>query len=170
MSEFTINLRRVMLLQATLENGGATTCPMRRPETSIDALIEVENDSRTHHLRVKFGPLTGSISLPRGDSAKYLALRDYLEELANGRADSGQQSQLAMALMDAQDCVNDVIGPDHIAYVIHTNTPARPLGVVVTDDNGEVHAAATGTCKHHLAEALRAKLGRHQRGLGSAHE
>lgn len=170
MSEFTIPLRRVMLLQQTLENGGTTTCPLRRPETSVDAQVEVENDDRTHHLKVKFGPLTGSISLPRGDSAKYLALRDYLEELANGRADSGQQSQLALALIEAQDCVNNVIGANHIAYVIHTTTPARPLGAVVTDDQGEIHAAATGTCKDHLAELLRAKLGHHQRGLGSAHE
>jgi Tfp pilus assembly protein PilZ len=157
-SEFIIPLRRVMLLQKTLEDGGAATCPLRRPETTIDAQIEVENDTRTHHIKVIFGPLTGSITLQRGDSSKYMALRDYLEDLANGRAETGEQSQLAIALMEAQDCINSVIEASQIAYVIPTTTPTRPFGAVVTDDQGEICAAVTGTCKHHLAEALRAKL------------
>nr|WP_189659798.1 hypothetical protein [Pseudomonas farsensis] len=155
-----------MLLQKALENGGTTTCPLRRPETTSDALIEVENDTSTHHIRVIFGPLTGSLTLQRGDSSKYMALRDFLEELANGRADSGRLSQQAIALMEAQDCVNSVIEAHQIAYVIQTVTPARPFGAVVTDGLGTVHAAVTGTCKHHLAEAVRAQLRPHNEGHG----
>lgn len=166
MSEYIIPLRQVMLLQRTLEGGGSATCPMRRLEVSVDAQIEVENDSRTHHLKVTFGPLTGSITLQRGDSAKYMALRDYLEELANGRADSAQLSEQAIAIMEAQDCVNSVIGANQIAYVIQTVTPSRPFGAVVTDDQGTICAAVTGTCKHHLAEAVRAKLRPHPEGHG----
>lgn len=166
MSEFTIPLQRVMLLQQTLENGGTATCPLRRPETTVDARIEVENDSRAHHLKVVFGPITGSITLQRGDSAKYMALRDFLEELANGRAETGELSQQAIALMEAQDCVNSVIGANHIAYVIPTATLARPFGAVVTDDQGKVQVAVTGICKHHLAEAVRAQLRPSSEGHG----
>lgn len=158
MSEFTIPLRRVMLLQKTLEDGGTAACPMRRPETTINAQIEVENDDRTHHLKATFGPFTGSITLQRGDSAKYMALRDFLEELANDGASPAELSLQAVALMEAQDYVNSVISANQIAYVIPTITPARPFGAVVTDDQGEIHAAATGSCKQHLAEAVRAQL------------
>lgn len=158
MSEFTIPLSRVMLLQRTLEGGGAATCALRRPETTMNAQLEVENDSRAHHLTVKFGPLTSSITLQRADTSKYMALRNFLEDLANGRADSGEQSQQTIALMDAQDCVNDVIGADQVAYVILTTNPARPFGAVVTNDQGDVCAAATGSCKDHLAQAVRNKL------------
>lgn len=168
MNEYTVPLRRVMLLQPTLEQGGTATCQMRRPEIATDVHIEVENDDRTHHLKVTFGPITGSITLQRGDTAKYMALRDYLEELANGRVDTGRQSQEAMALMEAQDCVNAVLTAGHIAYVILTTTPARPFGAVVTDARGELRAAATGTCMHHLAEAISAKLRPGQEGPGES--
>lgn len=166
MSEYTVPLRRVMLLQKVLESGGTATCPMRRPEISVDAQVEVENDKLTHHLKASFGPFTGSLTLQRGDSAKYMALRDFLEELANGRTESGELSQRAIALMEAQDCVNGVIDAHHIAYVIQTVTPARPFGAVVTDDQGEIYAAVTGTCKNHLAEAVRAKLRPSAEGFG----
>lgn len=168
MNEYTVPLRRVMLLQPTLENGGTATCQMRRPETATDVHIEVENDDRTHHLKVTFGPITGSLSLQRGDSAKYMALRDYLEELANGRAFTGEQSQQAIALMEAQDCVNAVLTPGHIAYVVLTTTPTRPFGAVVTDTQGELQAAATGISMHHLAEVIRAKLQPGQEGPGES--
>lgn len=158
MNEYTVPLRRVMLLHPTLEQGGTATCQMRRPETATDVHIAVENDDRTHHLKVTFGPITGSLTLQRGDSAKYMALRDYLEELANGRAFTGEQSQQAIALMEAQDCVNAVLAPGHIAYVILTTSTARPFDAVVTDAQGELRVAATGTCVHHLAEVIRAKL------------
>ncbi|WP_095153972.1 hypothetical protein [Pseudomonas sp. Irchel 3E13] len=168
MNEYTVPLRRVMLLQATLENGGTATCQMRRPETSTDMHIAVENDDRTHHLKATFGPITGSLTLQRGDTAKYMALRDYLEELANGRAFTGEPSQQAIALMEAQDCVNGVLPPGHIAYIVLTTTPARPLGAVVTDAQGELRAAATGTCMLDLAEIIRAKLGPGREGPGES--
>lgn len=168
MNEYTVPLRRVMLLQSTLENGGTATCQMRRPEIATDMHIAVENDDRTHHLKVTFGPITGSLTLQRCDSAKYMALRDYLEELANGRAFTGEQSQQAIALVEAQDCVNAALTPGHIAYVILTTTPARPFGAVVTDAQGELRAAATRTCMHNLAEVIRAKLRPGQEGPGES--
>ena len=83
MNEFTINLRRVMLLEGTLELGGSATCPLRRPETIVDAHIQVENDDRDHHLQVRFGPFTGSITLRRGDSTKYMSCLLYTSDAAD---------------------------------------------------------------------------------------
>ena len=166
MSEFAINLRRVMLLERTLENGGTTTCPLRRPETSADAHIQVENDDRDHHLQVRFGPYTGSITLRRGDSTKYMSLRDFLQDVANGRTESGQQTQRAIALMEALDCVSDVLPEGLCAYITPTIDEDHPFGTVVTNDQGDICATAYGSCKHTLADAVRTKLGQHPEGHG----
>lgn len=159
MSDFTIKLRRVMLLEHTLENGGHTTCPLHRPETSLDAHIQVENDDRDHHLQVRFGPYTGSIALPRGDSTKYMSLRNFLQDVANGRTDSGQQTQRAIALMEALDSVSDLLPEGLRAYITPTMDEDLPFGTVVTNDQGEICATAYGSCKLSLANAVRTKLG-----------
>lgn len=166
MSEFNIPLSRVMLLYHTLEHGGTTTCKLRRPETSVDAQINVENDDTTHHIKVTLGPLASSFTLPRDPATKYQQLRDFLQDLANGRADSAAQSEEAIALMDAQECVDEVIQTAQIAYVITTINPERPFGAVVTNAQGEICAAATGCSKEHLAEAVLAQLRPAQEGLG----
>ncbi|TCP73409.1 hypothetical protein EC849_11796 [Pseudomonas putida] len=166
MNEFTINLRRVMLLEGTLEHGGSATCPLRRPETIVDAHIQVENDDRDHHLQVRFGPFTGSITLRRGDSTKYMSLRDFLQDVANGRTESGQQIQRAIALMEALDCVTQVLPEGLHAYITPTPDEHRPFGTVVTNDQGEVYATAYGSCKTALAEAVRTKLGQIPVGRG----
>lgn len=166
MSEFAINLRRVMLLERTLENGGITTCPLRRPETSLDAHIQVENDKRDHHLHVRFGPYTGSITLRRGDSTKYMSLRDFLQDVANGRTESGQQTRRAIDLMEALDLVSDALPGGMRAFITPTTNSDHPFGTVVTNDRGEVCATAYGRCKHTLVAAVRAKLGQLPEGQG----
>lgn len=166
MSEFNIPLSRVMGLERTMENGGTTSCTLRRTETTLDARITVENDSTTHHIKVEMGDLTSSMTLPRKLATKWQSLRDFLQDLANGRADSGAQSEEALALMEAQDTVDEVLQAGQIAYVISTVNRDRPLGVVVTNDEGEVCAAVTGASKEHLAAAVRAKLWPGQEGLG----
>ena len=92
--------------------------------------------------------------------------RAILQDLANGRADSGTQSEVVIALMEAQESVDGVLKAGQIAYVITTVNRDRPLGAVVTNDEGEVCAAVTGASKEHLAEAIRAKLWPVQEGLG----
>jgi len=155
-----------MLLQRALENGGTTTCPLRRPETTVDAQIAVENDQNTHRLKITIGPLTASLTLPRNDSGKYRALRDHLEDMANGRSESGQLSERAVALMEALDSVNDVLEAGHIAFITPTTNPQLPFGAVVTNEQGEICAAATGSCKAHLAEVVRGQLRPTQEGHG----
>jgi len=166
MSDFTIKLRRVMLLERTLEQGGNITCPLRRPETTVEAHIQVENDDRDHHLQVRFGPFTGSITLRRGDSTKYMSLRDFLQEVANGRTESGQQIQRAISLMEALDYVSQVLPQGFHAYITPTTDEHHPFGTVVTNDQGDVCATAHGSCKHALAEMVRDKLGQIPEGHG----
>jgi len=166
MSEFTIPLSRIMVLERTLEHGGTATCKLQRPETSLDAQVYVENDSTTHHIKVTMGPLTSSLSLPRRLATKCQSLRDFLQDLANGRADSGAMSEEALALLEAQDSVDEVLLVGQIAYVINTVNHALPFGAVVTNDQGEVCAAVTASSKQQLADALRAKLRPGHEGLG----
>jgi Tfp pilus assembly protein PilZ len=158
MSEFFIPLSRVMGLEHTLERGGSAKCTLRRPETTLDAQVTVENDDTTHHIKVEMGDLTSSMTLPRRLATKWQSLRDFLQDLANGRADSAALSEEAIALMEAQDSVDEVLQAGQIAYVISTVNCDRPLGVVVTNDEGEVCAAVTGASKEHLAATLSAKL------------
>lgn len=158
MSEFNIPLHQVMLLQRTLEQGGTATCQLRRLETLVDAQINVENDDSTHHIKVTLGPLVSSLALSRDPSAKYQRLREFLQDLANGRADSGAQSEEALALLEAQESVDEVLQVGQIAYVITTLNRELPLGAVVTNGLGEVCAAVTGASKEQLAAAVRAKL------------
>ncbi|MEK2608473.1 hypothetical protein WLF18_05070 [Pseudomonas shirazensis] len=166
MSEFSIPLSRVMGLERTLENGGTATCTLRRPDATLDVQIRVENDDTTHHIKVAMGPLSSSMTMPRKLATKCQSLRDFLQDLANGRADSGTQSDEAIALMEAQESVDGVLKAGQTAYVITTVNRDRPLGAVVTNDEGEVCAAVTGASKEHLAEAIRAKLWPVQEGLG----
>ncbi|MCG8294280.1 hypothetical protein [Pseudomonas entomophila] len=166
MSEFTIPLSRVMVLERTLEHGGTAICKLQRPEASLDAQVSIENDDTTHHIKVTMGPLASSLTLPRRLATKCQSLRDFLQDLANGRADSGAMSEEALALLEAQDSVDEVLLVGQIAYVINTVNRALPLGAVVTNDQGEVCAAVTGSNKEHLAAAVRAKLQPGHEGLG----
>lgn len=158
MTDYTLSLKRVMLLQKTLEGGGFTTCPLQRPEATTDALIQVENDHEVHRLSVRFGPLHSSITLKRRDAAKYLALRDFLQDVANGRADSGTESQAAASMRDALESVNSVLEPDQVAYITPTTDKDRPFRVIVLDVLGDICAHTKGHCKDHLAEAVRTQL------------
>ena len=158
MTDYTLSLKRVMLLQKTLDEGGFTTCPLQRPETTTDAVIQVENDNEVHRLSVRFGPLHSSITLKRRDAAKYLALRDFLQDVANGRADSGTESQAAAAMREALESVNTVLETDQVAYITPTADKARPFRVIVLDELGDICAHTKGHCKDNLVEAVRAQL------------
>lgn len=166
MSEFTLSLKQVMLLQNVLDVGGTTHCLLSRPETTCPAVIQVENDTDAHHLTVEFGPCMASLTLCRSEPNKYMSLRDFLQDVANGRTESGHLSQEEIALRDALDSVNSVISPDQVAYITTTTNPDLPVGAVVTNERGEICAAATGSCKDHLAQAVHAQLRPIQEGLG----
>lgn len=158
MTDYTLSLKRVMLLQKTLEEGGSTTCPLQRPETTTEAVIQVENDHEVHRLSVRFGPLHSSITLKRRDAAKYLALRDFLQDVANGQADSGAESQAAAAMREALESVNSVLESDQVAYITPTADKARPFRVIVLDEFGDICAHTKGHCKINLVEAVRTQL------------
>lgn len=55
-------------------------------------------------------------------------------------------------------CVDAAIGEGHIAYVTPTKSPEYPYGAVVSDQRGNVCAAAMGKSKEGLAELIRLKL------------
>lgn len=166
MSEYSIPLHSVMLLKHTLEQGGDITCKLQRPEATVVAQINVENDDSSHHIKVTLGPRASTLTLPRAPATKYQRLRDFLQDLANGRDESGSLSEEAIALVEAQEIVEGVILSGQRVYIIPTINPSLPLGAVVTNDSGEVCAAATGRDKEHLAEVVRAKLRPAREGAG----
>lgn len=157
-----------MGLEQILENGGTTICTLRRPEASLDARISVENDPSTHHIKVAIGPLTSSLTIPRKLATKCQSLRDFLQDLANGRADSGIQSEEVIALMEAQESVDEILHPGQVAYVIATVNRDRPLGAVVANEEGEICAAVTAASRDQLAAAVLAKLQLGPGGFGKS--
>lgn len=168
MSEYIVPLAKVLLLQHVLQNGGTSSCPVRRTEITLTAEVSIELDGESIVAQVTFGPLTGSLKLQRGDSANYLHLRDFIQDIANGRTETGRQSELAIALMEAFDSVDQVINDDQIAYVTPTTSTSFPFGAVVTNGQGEVCAAAIGSSKEHLAELIHLKLLSIQKGIGES--
>ncbi|MNG11210.1 hypothetical protein D3C84_947310 [compost metagenome] len=65
---------------------------------------------------------------------------------------------LSTELAEVFRCVNGVIQEGHVAYVTSTNSPEYPFGAVVTDEKGQICAAARGKSKEGLAELIRLKL------------
>lgn len=65
---------------------------------------------------------------------------------------------LSIELAEVFRCVNNVINEGQIAYVTPTNSPEYPYGAVVTDQKGQICAAAMGKSKEGLSEMIRLKL------------
>lgn len=88
MSEFFIPLPYQELLHHILQVGGMTACPLQRPEQTIHASFEVELTDNTAVVSVDFGGHSGRLTLRRSDRANHLHLRDFIQDIANGRIES----------------------------------------------------------------------------------
>lgn len=166
MSEFLIPLRNVMLLQSVIENGGTALCELRRPEQTLAANLTVESDACSHIVTLSIGPLKSSLTLQRASADKYRTLRDFIEDVANGHADSGRWVQHATALADALDYISKRLEDGQVAYITPTYDTARPYGAVVTNARGEICAAVTGSSKEHLGEQITSRLAALQNQIG----
>lgn len=165
MSVFVIPFGKQGLLHQVLSTGGSTRCPLYCPSVQLDADIEIELSSGQVHIKVAFGELTGSLTLSHNDRANHLHLRDFVQDVANGRTEAGRTQQ-AIALMEALDHVDTVLQPGQVAYITPTISDVHPFGAVVTNGLGEVCAAAMGSSKEHLAELISRKLQRYPEGTG----
>lgn len=165
MSAFVIPFAKQDLLHQVLTTGGTAICPLYLPTIQLDADIDVELSTGQAHVKVKFGAFSGSLTLPRGDRANHLHLRDFIEDVANGRTTTGRTKQ-AIALMEALDHISTALLEGQVAYIAPTTNAEYPFGAVVTNGRGELCAAAIGTDKEHLAELLRDKLRPHPEGNG----
>ena len=88
MNTYLIPLAKQELLHHILQVGGTAICPLQRPEQTIHASFEVELTDTTTVISVDFGGHTGELTLNRKDRANHLHLRDFIQDIANGRAES----------------------------------------------------------------------------------
>lgn len=165
MSAFLVPFHKQDLLHQVLAAGGTITCLLYCPTAQFDADVEVELSDKHVHIKVTFRGLTGSLTLTRGARANHLYLRDFIQDVANGRTESGRTQQ-AIALMEALEHVDTVLQPGQVAYITPTISGEHPFGAVVTNGLGEVCAAAMGSSKEHLAELISRKLQRYPEGTG----
>ena len=73
-----------------LQVGGTAMCPLQRPEQTIHAIFEVELTEENAVINVDFGHHTGELTLKRSDRANHLHLRDFIQDIANGRIESAR--------------------------------------------------------------------------------
>ncbi|MNF73208.1 hypothetical protein D3C84_552040 [compost metagenome] len=88
MNDYLIPLGKQELLHYMLQVGGAAVCPLQRPEQTIHASFEVELTDDNVVISVGLGGHTGELTLKRSDRANHLHLRDFIQDIANGRIES----------------------------------------------------------------------------------
>lgn len=90
MNIYLIPLAKQDLLHHMLQVGGVAVCPLQRPEQTIHASFEVELTDDNAVISVDFGGNTGELTLKRSDRANHLHLRDFIQDMANGRIESAE--------------------------------------------------------------------------------
>lgn len=90
MNRYLIPLAKQELLHHMLQVGGTAVCPLQRPEQTIHASFEVELTDDSAVISVDFDDHTGELTLKRSDRANHLHLRDFIQDIANGRIESAE--------------------------------------------------------------------------------
>lgn len=117
MNSYLIPLAKQELLHHMLQVGGTAVCPLQRPEQTIHASFEVELTDTTALINVDLGGHTGELTLKRSDRANHLHLRDFIQDIANGRIESaqpappeqsGRLAQIDQALTDSEALLDRV--------------------------------------------------------------
>ena len=117
MNSYLIPLAKQDLLHHMLQVGGAAVCPLQRPEQTIHASFEVELTDNSAVINVDLGGHTGELTLKRSDRANHLHLRDFIQDIANGRIESaqpappeqsGRLAQIDRALADSEALLDRV--------------------------------------------------------------
>ncbi|WP_237882096.1 hypothetical protein [Pseudomonas sp. PGPR40] len=118
MNNYLIPLAKQELLHHMLQVGGAAVCPLQRPEQTIHASFEVELTDDNAVISVDFGGHTGELTLKRSDRANHLHLRDFIQDIANGRIESAEPTpppeqpdsaaQIQQMLAESEALLNNV--------------------------------------------------------------
>ena len=117
MNNYLVPLAKQELLHHMLQVGGAAVCPLQRPEQTIHASFEVELTDTTALINVDLCGHTGELTLKRSDRANHLHLRDFIQDIANGRIESaqpappeqsGRLAQIDQALADSEALLDRV--------------------------------------------------------------
>jgi hypothetical protein len=117
MSSYLIPLAKQELLHHILQVGGAAVCPLQKPEQTIHASFDVELTDDSAVISVDFGGHTGELTLKRSDRANHLHLRDFIQDIANGRIESaeptppeqiGSTAQIQQMLAESEALLNTV--------------------------------------------------------------
>jgi hypothetical protein len=112
MNNYLVPLAKQELLHHMLQVGGAAVCPLQRPEQTIHANLEVELTDNKVVISVDLGGHTGELTLKRSDRANHLHLRDFIQDIANGRIESAEQlgsaAQIQQMLAESEALLNNV--------------------------------------------------------------
>lgn len=90
MNNYLIPLAKQEFLHHMLQVGGRAVCPLQRPEQTIHARFDVELTDDNAVINVDLGGHSGQLTLKRSDRANHLHLRDFIQDIANGRIESAR--------------------------------------------------------------------------------
>lgn len=120
MNDYLIPLAQQELLHHILQVGGAAVCPLRRPEQTIHARFDVELTELTAVINVELGGHSGELTLKRRDRTNHLHLRDFIQDIANGRIESAQPAPGSdLDELPAQPEAVELVPPPSRATQIH---------------------------------------------------
>lgn len=88
MTYYTIPLAKQELLHHMLQVGGSAVVHLHSLDQVIEASFTVELNDTQATIKVTLGEHQAELTLRRANRANHLALRDFIEDIANGRHES----------------------------------------------------------------------------------
>ena len=90
MNHYSIPLAKQELLHHMLQVSGAAAVHLHSQEQVIEAHFTVELTDAQAIIKVELGQHKAELTLRRADRANHLHLRDFIEDIANGRHESAE--------------------------------------------------------------------------------
>lgn len=90
MNHYSIPLAKQELLHHMLQVGGSAAVHLHSLEQVIEAHFTVELTDAQAIIKVELGQHKAELTLRRADRANHLHLRDFIEDIANGRHESAE--------------------------------------------------------------------------------
>jgi hypothetical protein len=171
MSDFRIPLPEHDLIHQLVSYGGKMDCPLQRLDQRITASLNVTDEGRNTRARVVVGDYSGEILLNSALLSNHLRLRNFIEDMANGRIESGRLREPnvssvatpSMPVCDAEDLETliDAGGFQRLStghmVTVHRGTK-RITGIIVSDAGTHIVSGSPNDLRTALTEHIESQL------------
>jgi hypothetical protein len=106
MNDFLVPFARQELLHHMLQVGGRAECTLHRDQLTVQADLQVELTETHATIQVELAGLRGQLTLKRSDRAGHLHLRDFIQDIANGRIESAAPVERSPTIQQCRHCAH----------------------------------------------------------------